>query len=157
MKVVKVLLNGFIALLVVFLVACSAFEKADYVVMSGAAEKAVLSIDYTQAEVETIRQAITEYGAFHAKWQDFIENPVVLLQSGQKELKADYGALRGRYQQIEQIITANFDRYDETTRAQLLKYQKMAHDVDDDMRTIKTVSDAMTYGALIAQIAAKML
>lgn len=146
-----------ILLFAVLLSGCSAFQKADQVVMSGAAENAVLSIDYTQAEVETIRQAIAEYGAFHSKWQDFIQNPVVLLQSGKEELRADYAALRGRYQQIEQIITVNFDRYDEMTRAQLLKYQKMAHDVDDDMRTIETVSDAMTYGALIAQIAVKML
>jgi chemotaxis regulatin CheY-phosphate phosphatase CheZ len=146
-----------ILLMVLLMLGCTALNKANEEVITGAAERAVFSIDYTQPEIETIKNAIAEYNRFHNRWQNFIVNPVVLLPNGREELAADFQDLRQRYMEIEHIIAVNFNRYDPFIQKQLLKYQKMAQDVNKDMQTIKTIGDVLTYGALVAQIAAKML
>lgn len=136
---------------------CTALDKADKVIISGQAEKVIFNIEYTETESEIIQQAIAEYNAFHDKWKDFIENPVQLSALGNAKLMADYEDIKNIYFAIEHIITLNFHRYNEETQAQLLKYQGMANDVDRTMGRIKTVSDVAIYGAMVAQIATKML
>jgi phosphoenolpyruvate carboxylase len=76
---------------------------------------------------------------------------------GNVKLQEDYASLKDRYHELEHIVIVNFKRYDEVTKEQLLKYQDMANDVDKSMRIFMTVSDVATYGALVAQIATKML
>jgi hypothetical protein len=136
---------------------CTALEKADKVIISGQAEKMIFNIEYTETEREIIQQAIAEYNAFHDKWKDFIESPVQLSALGNAKLMTDYEDIKNIYFAIEHIITLNFHRYNEETQTQLLKYQGMANDVDRTMGRIKTVSDVATYGAMVAQIATKML
>ena len=153
----KKILRVCILLFSIFVFGCSALEKADRVVMSGQAEKVIFNIEYTETEREIIQQAIAEYNAFHDKWKDFIENPVQLSALGNAELMSDYEDLRNIYFALEHIVAMNFNRYNDTTKAQLLKYQKMAIDVDETMDVIKTVSDVATFGALVNQVATKML
>ena len=147
----------FVTIFTGLLAGCAAFEKADKVVMSGQAESAVFNIEYTQIEQQIIKHAISEYHKFHEDWKDFIGNPVTLTAIGNEKLMEDYANLRHRYFEIEQIIAMNFDRYDNPTRDRLLEYQEMAMAVDRSMDRVRTVSDVATYGALVAQIAAKML
>ena len=139
------------------LAGCTAFEKADDIVMSGQAESAVFNIEYTHIVQQVIKHAISEYHKFHDEWKDFIGNPVTLTAIGNEKLMDDYANLRQRYFEIEQIIAMNFDRYDDPTRDQLLAYQEMAVAVDRSIHRVRTLSDVATYGALVAQIAAKML
>lgn len=153
----KKILRICILLFSIFVFGCSALDKADRVAMSGQAEKVLFNIEYTETEREIIQQAIAEYNAFHDKWKDFIENPVQLGALGNAELMGDYEDLRNIYFALEHIVAMNFNRYNQETQAQLLKYQEMAVAVDKTMGTIKTVSDVSTYGALINQVATKML
>jgi len=146
-------------LIVIFglLAGCKAFEKADREITSCHVETAMFNIKYTPIEQQIIRHAISEYGRFHDEWKDFIQNPVDLDALGNEKLQEDYASLRDRYFELEHIVAVNFSRYDEVTKEQLLKYQDMANDVDKSMRIFMTVSDVATYGALVVQIAAKML
>ena len=148
-----------LSLIVIFglIAGCTAFEKADSEITSGNVETAIFNIEYTPIEQQIIRHAISEYGRFHDEWKDFIQNPVQLDALGNEKLQEDYASLKDRYHELEHIVTVNFSRYDEVTKEQLLKYQGMANDVDRSMRIFMTVSDVATYGALVAQIAAKML
>jgi len=146
-------------LIVIFglLAGCTAFEKADREITSGHVEAAIFNIDYTPIEQKIIRHTISEYGRFHDEWKDFIQNPVTLDALGNEKLQEDYASLKDRYYELEHIVTVNFSRYDDATKEQLLRYQDMANDVNKSMRIFMTVSDVATYGALVAQIASKML
>jgi len=139
------------------LAACQSFNRADELIMSGEAEQTVALVQYTDIENEIIQAAIDEYEKFHAAWQPFIKNPVQLSTLGNEKLESDYEELRLKYFELENVVIANFNRYDEKTQKQLLRYQMMAVDVDVEMETIKTIDDVATYGAIIASIAAKIL
>ena len=139
------------------LAACQSFNRADELIMSGEAEQTVALVQYTDIENEIIQAAIDEYEKFHDKWKLFIKNPVRLSTLGNEELENDYEELRLKYFELENVVIANFNRYDKKTQKQLLRYQMMAVDVDVEMETIKTIDDVATYGAIIASIAAKIL
>lgn len=139
------------------LAGCTVFQEADSEITSGHVETVIFNIEYTPIEQQIIRHAISEYGRFHEDWKDFMQNPVQLDALGNEKLLEDYAGLKDRYHELEHIVIVNFSRYDEVTKEQLLKYQDMANDVDESMRIFMTVSDVATYGALVAQIAVKML
>jgi hypothetical protein len=146
-----------ILIISILFAACSALDKADDVIMSGQAEKVIFNIEYTEEERQIIKSAVIEYNKFHEEWKDFIENPVQLSAIGNEKLLSDYENIKNIYLSIENIVAENFGKYNEETQSQLLRYQDMALSFDRTMSRVKTVSDVATYGAIVAQIASKML
>ncbi len=144
-------------LLITLLTGCGSLKQADTIVTSGQAEQVVSKVNYTDAERAEIEGAIAKYREFSVKWHDFIEHPVKLTEFGKAELENDYQALRDEYLKVERIITRNIDKYDDVTRQQLVSYQQIAKSFDKSMTYYMTINDVATYGAIIANIAAKLL
>lgn len=146
-----------ILFLITFLFGCSTLEKADKIIISGQAEKVIFNIEYTQTEREVIQKAIAKYNAFHERWKGFIENPVQLSALGNAKLMSDYQDIKNAYIALEYVVSVNYQRYNEETQKQLLKFQDMAYDYDKTMGRIKTVSDVAAYSALVSRLATAML
>jgi len=137
--------------------ACANFGTADKVIKSGEAEAALFSIEYSEDEARAISSAIKKYIHFRDVWGYFDGLDYVLSRDSEMKIYNDYQGLRDSYLQLQAIVEANFDRYDDMTQRRLIYYQAEARKVDEDMNQSQTVSAVSRYADILLRITSNVM
>lgn len=138
-------------------IGCELIGEKDDKLLSGEVQSNVLKVDYSTQEKTDILKAINTYEAFNAKWGEMTDEALTLLINGEAQLFEDYDALREQYFIVENLVIANWHKYDAKTQAELRGYQRDAVEVDKKMRRAASVETAKGYAEVVLGLILKML
>lgn len=131
--------------------AVSIVTKAAYVdevVKSGAIVDSLFSSSLSKDEIETIKASLKAYNDFSDKWSGVIAKNPLEAMTQTSLIISEYGILRLRYQEIERIVVANWDKYTPENQYLLTEYGNQAKELDKMIMNLLSYSKTNT--ALLA-------
>lgn len=147
--------------------AVSILSKAVYVdelVKTGAIEDSLFSSPLTTEETDAINQSLRAYNNFVEAWGGVIsKNPLEAIKKTSVMIN-HYGVLRIKYEEVERVVKANWDKYPPENQFLLLEYQKQAHELDvlvmgllEKSKTSTAFIAIQRMGIVVGQIALKLI
>lgn len=162
--------NIFIITLILLLSSCSSVGRVgvetavlNQAIGSGQVQEDLMKVDYTVAEEQVITHALNSVAAFRASYGAYIERPATLLSISPNKLRKDYLELRNRFDEVEDIVISNYDRYDEETQKNLTEYSIHAYKLDAAVEDLmaeskyrSAIKKALSYGFATLQLVAAL-
>lgn len=104
-------------------------KAADTTLQSGRVERAVLSVELSEADLERVIRAFDSYALSRSILSELANDPALLVNSV-GEIQAEHARLRAAYLDLQTVVANNWEQYDPANQARLEHWRAQAEKLE---------------------------